>query len=846
MNFYTNVIQWGNNLLVREVKNGQRTNSKVRYSPTLYAPVEKQTPYKNLDGGYVTDLSFSTIKEAKNWVSSMKNQPYLVYGNTQYPYTYIADNYQGQVNWDLDKILIVTIDIEVQCENGFPSPTLAEEEMLSITIKNHQNKKIVVWGIGEFENSRDDVTYMMCKNEKDLLQEFINFWEKHQPDVVTGWNTEFFDIPYLCNRIKKLFGEDEINRLSPWGGVKEREVYQMGRHHQVYDIQGIAALDYFDLYRKFTYTAQESYRLDHIAKVELGKQKSGNPYETFREWYTKDYQSFIEYNINDVELVDKLEDKMKLIELCLTMAYDAKVNYTDVLGTVRYWDVLIYNYLREKNIVIPQKIQAEKVNQYEGAYVKEPQVGMHKWVMSFDLNSLYPHLIMQYNISPETLVSSKGKPEVGMVDKILNGKISPSTEYCMTPNGAFFRKDKRGFLPELMEKMYNERVKYKSLLLEAAQKYEDTKDPNILKDISRYNNIQMAKKISLNSAYGAIGNNWFRYFDLMVATAITTSGQLSIRWIEKALNIYLNKLLDTKNVDYVIASDTDSVYITFDRLVSRLYDEGTKSETIVTFLDKIAKEKLEPFIGKSYSALSKVTNAYEQKMEMGRECIADLGIWTAKKRYILNVWDSEGVRYKEPHLKIMGIEAVKSSTPASCREKIKEALKIIMGGSEKELNTFIQEFREEFMELPPELIAYPRSVNGVKKYTEDTRSTFNLENSETVEYGFFKKGAPIHVKGAILYNHLVAKHKLIKKFPYIQNGDKIRFVYLKEPNVYQSSAFSFITTFPKELDIKEYIDYTTQFEKSFIEPLRFITDKINWAIDGSFGSQGTLMDFLNE
>ena len=356
----------------------------------------------------------------------------------------------------------------------------------------------------------------------------------------------------------------------------------------------------------------------------------------------------------------------------------------------------------------------------------------------------------------------------------------------------------------------------------------------------------MAKKISLNSADGAIGNNWFRYFDLMVATAITTSGQLSIRWIEKALNIYLNKLLDTKNVDYVIASDTDSVYITFDRLVSRLYDEGTKSETIVTFLDKIAKEKLEPFIGKSYSALSKVTNAYEQKMEMGRECIADLGIWTAKKRYILNVWDSEGVRYKEPHLKIMGIEAVKSSTPASCREKIKEALKIIMGGSEKELNTFIQEFREEFMELPPELIAYPRSVNGVKKYTEDTRSTFNLENSETVEYGFFKKGAPIHVKGAILYNHLVAKQKLIKKFPYIQNGDKIRFVYLKEPNVYQSSAFSFITTFPKELDIKECIDYTTQFEKSFIEPLRFITDKINWAIDGSFGSQGTLMDFLNE
>ena len=235
----------------------------------------------------------------------------------------------------MEKILVVTIDIEVQCENGFPSPKLAEEELLSITIKNHQTKRIVVWGIGDFETTRDDVNYIKCDNEVHLLKEFLVFWEKYYPDIVTGWNSEFFDIPYVCNRVKKLFGEDELKRLSPWGGVKEREVYQMGRHHQVYEIQGIAALDYFDQYRKFTYTTQESYRLDYIAKVELGEQKSGNPYETFREWYVKDYQSFIEYNINDVELVDKLEDKMRLIELCLTMAYEAKVNYTDVLGTVR-------------------------------------------------------------------------------------------------------------------------------------------------------------------------------------------------------------------------------------------------------------------------------------------------------------------------------------------------------------------------------------------------------------------------------------------------------------------------------------------------------------------------------
>ena len=832
MNFYTNVLQWGNQLFVRAVINGERQNFKIKYRPTLYSPVPgRETGYKTLDGVSVLPTEFYSIKEAKEWVDSHKSQPELVYGNTQFAYNYIADTYNGRIDWNLDKLLMVTIDIEVQCENGFPSPTEAEEEMLSITIKNHQNKKIVVFGIGKFETDRDDVTYIECESETHLLKEFLIFWEKHQPDIITGWNTEFFDIPYICNRIINLFGEDELKRLSPWGGVQSREVFKMGRKHQTYNIQGIAALDYFDLYRKFTYSAQESYRLDHIAFVELGERKDGNPYETFREWYQKDFQSFIEYNIQDVEIVDKLEDKMKLIELCLTMAYDAKVNYIDVLGSVRYWDVLIYNYLREKNIVIPQKKNTAKADQFEGAYVKDPQVGMHKWVMSFDLNSLYPHLIMQYNISPETLVPNC-KQAKGLVDKILEGEVRNDTDYCMTPNGAFFKKDKKGFLPEIMESMYNDRVKYKKLMLQAQQEYEDTKKPSLLKDIARYNNIQMAKKISLNSAYGAIGNNWFRYFDLMVATAITSSGQLSIRWIEKALNIYLNKVIGTEKEDYVIASDTDSVYITFDTLVSKSFkDTNQSTESIVNFLDKIATDKIEPFINRSYESLADTVGAYEQKMIMSREVIADKGIWTAKKRYILNVHDSEGVRYKEPKLKIMGIEAVKSSTPAPCREKIKEALKIIINGDEKMLNTFIQEFREEFMLLSPEEIAFPRSCNGIQKYTGES--------------SLYAKGSPIAVKGAILYNHLIKKNNLSGRYPYIQNGDKVRFINMKQPNIYQSSAFSFITSFPKELDILDKIDYDVQFTKAFVEPIRFITEKMKWLIDDSYGQQGSLEDFFN-
>ena len=830
MYFYTNVIRFGNNLLVREIRNGERIKKRVRYSPTLFSLVQKPTQHKTLEGKYVTPITHETMKDAKEWIDQYQNQTDLIYGNTQYPYSYISDVHKETIDWDISKLLIVTLDIEVECENGFPSSRSASEPMLSITIKNHQNKKIIVWGLHPFKTDRDDVEYRLCKDEKDLLGQFIDDWEYYCPDIITGWNTEFFDIPYLCNRIKQVLGEDELKRLSPWKSVHDRDVYQMGRSHQIYNIQGIAHLDYFDLYRKFTYTAQESYRLDHIAKVELGEQKDGNPFDTFREWYINDYQSFIEYNINDVELVDKLEDKMKLIELCLTMAYDAKVNYVDVLGTVRYWDVLIYNYLKEKNIVIPQKKMHDKSAQYEGAYVKDPQVGMHKWVMSFDLNSLYPHLIMQYNISPETLIPSDEEAPEKMVDKILDGKVKNTTKFCMAPNGAFFRKDKRGFLPELMETIYNDRVKYKTLLLESKQKYEDTKDKSILKDISRYENIQMAKKISLNSAYGAIGNSWFRYFDIRNAEAITTSGQLSIRWIEKALNIYLNKVLETDNEDYVIASDTDSVYITFEKFVDMVFKKGTADETIVNFLDKVAVKKLEPFIDKSYKHLAEQMNAYDQKMVMKREVIADKGIWTAKKRYILNCHDIEGVRYKTPKLKMMGIEAVKSSTPAPCRDKIRDAMNILMNGNEKELNTFIQKFREEFMELEPENIAYPRSCNGLAKW----------EGSHEL----WKKGAPIHVKGALLYNHLLKKNKLGHKYPNIQEGDKIKFLHMKQPNLYQCSSFSFPVSVPKELDIVSSIDYDTQFTKSLVEPLRFIAEKMNWLIDDSYGQQGTLEDFF--
>jgi DNA polymerase elongation subunit (family B) len=836
MKFYTHVAQWGNQLLVRAVENGVRSNFKVKYEPTLYVPVQKETGWTTLEGKNVSPMNFLSIKEAKEFVEQYQSQPHLVYGMTQFPYTYIAEKYSKQIQFDSSKMRIVTIDIEVECENGFPNADQALEPMLAITIKNHDTGRIKVWGLHDYQNDREDVQYIQCSTERELLAQFLAWWENDHPDVITGWNTEFFDIPYICNRIKSVMGEDAMKRLSPWGVVNSRMVNSgYGRKDQVYDIMGVVEVDYLQLYRKFTYSAQESYRLDHIAFVELGERKDENPYETFRDWYTKDYQSFLDYNIQDVELVDRLDDKMKLIDLILTMTYEAKVNISDSFTSVKYWDVLIYNHLLKRNIVIPQKTSHKsKGEKYVGAYVKEPQVGQHKWVMSFDLNSLYPHLIMQYNISPETLLPQEVSVDV---DHLLDNKPVPKLEGAtFTPNGAVFHKRHQGFLPEMMQSMYNDRTIYKKKMLQAKQQYEDTKDAKYLKEVSRYNNIQMARKISLNSAYGAIGNEWFRYYDLRIAEGITTSGQLSIRWIEKSLNVYLNKLLKTEGEDYVIASDTDSVYITFDKLVNTVLKkrEGESEDSYrgraVDFLDAVAQEKIEPFIDKSYQALASYVNAYEQKMQMAREVIADKGIWTAKKRYILNAWDVEGVRYQEPQLKIMGIEAVKSSTPAPCRDKIKECLKIIMSGTEKDVNNFIQEFREEFLQLSPEEIGFPRSVNGIQKWSDSA--------------SIFKKGTPMHIKGVILYNHFVRQQKLTNKYPLIQEGEKIKFLNMRTPNRMQSNVISFMTKLPKELDIHSHLDYDIQFEKAFIEPLTFIMNQIGWNIDRSYGTQMTLEDFF--
>ena len=819
--FYTNVQLIGNQFLVRGVENGKRFETRDEFFPTLFVKSKKDSKYRTLGGEVVEPINPGTVRDCREFYKKYDEiDGFEIYGNDRYIYQYISEKYpEDEIKFDISKIKLVTLDIEVASEQGFPDVESCSEEILAITIQDYTTKEIVTWGVKPFNNKQSNVTYHYCPSEYELLNHFINYWMVDVPDVVTGWNIQLYDIPYICKRLNRVLGEKLMKRFSNWGLVTEGETFIQGRKHTTFDVGGLTQLDYLNLYKKFTYKAQESYRLDYIAEVELGQKKlDHSEFDTFKDFYTQGWQKFIEYNIVDVELVDRLEDKMKLIELALTMAYDAKVNYADIFYQVRMWDNIIYNYLKKRNIVIPPKSKSQKDEKYAGAYVKEPVPGKYDWVVNFDLNSLYPHLIMQYNISPETLVDER-HPTV-TVDKILNQQISFEmySDYAVCANGAMFRKDVRGFLPELMEKMYQDRVIFKKKMIDAKKEYEKTKNKELVKEIARCNNIQMAKKISLNSAYGAIGNQYFRYYKLANAEAITLSGQVSIRWIESKMNSYLNKLLKTENFDYVIASDTDSIYLNMGPVVEAVFKGREKTtEGIVSFLDKVASMELEKYIEGSYQELATYVNAYDQKMQMKRENIADRGIWTAKKRYILNVWDSEGVRYEEPKLKMMGIEAVKSSTPAPCRKMIKDALKLMMSGTEDEVIDFIENARKEFKKLPPEQISFPRSASDVQKY----KSSSNI----------YIKGTPIHVRGALLFNHYIKENNLTNKYSLIQNGEKIKFCYLKKPNIIHENIISFIQEFPKELGIDKYIDYDLQFEKAFLEPLKIILDAIGWKVE---------------
>ena len=828
MDFYTSVCRTRDKILVKGYKGNKQEKLAVSYRPNHYIPSKKgETPFRALDGRHLEAVNLNSMGGARKFRERYAGvDGFEIHGYDRYIYTYIADRFKGDIEYNQKLIKTASLDIECECEDGFPEPILANEKVNAISIKPF-GKETVVFGIGPWEHNRTDVIYHNCKNEAQLLIEFIKYWRKESFDIITGWNVNSFDITYLCNRIDRILGEDEHKKLSPWNQSDVREFVAQGYQKQmVYNLYGINVLDYLELYRKHTFVNQESYRLDHIANVELGKGKLDySEYGNLHTLYRQDYAKFLEYNVQDAVLVEELEEKLGLIELVQAMSYNAKCNYNDTFGMVKYWETIIYNFLKEQNIQTPpQRLKTgnDKNKPIVGAYVKEPLVGGHNWVVSFDLNSLYPHIIMQYNISPEKMV--KGYKEDVSIEKLLNKQCDLSylkqQNNTVCPNGTKFTRGRQGFLPELMEKFYDERKMWKKKMIEYQVERESCKDTKRRREldtlIKRAYNNQMVRKIALNSAYGALANQYFAFFSIDLAEAITTSGQLIIQWSERTINDFMNKTLGTEGEDFVIAMDTDSVYITMDKLVKQVLPEETDKTKIIDFLNK-SEDMFEKVLANGFNELAEYTNAFQNKMEMGREVIADRGIWTAKKRYILNVYDNEGVRLTTPKLKMMGIETAKSSTPQWVRTKLTEAFKVVMSGTEQDLWEFVENARKEFRNLPPEEAAFPRGCKNLAQYSDPTH--------------IYGKGTPIHTRGALLYNHHLGKKNVDMRYEKIKNGEKIHFTYLTTPNPINENVISFMNVLPREFDLHRFVDYDMQFEKAFVEPLKVVVNLINWNVE---------------
>lgn len=833
--FFTCIDRKMNQLLYRGYDaDGAKVYDKFKFRPTMYLESKNtNAKWRSLEGIPLEPNRFDSMSDCRQFVKQYEDvASFKIYGNDRHIPAFIQAEFPNDIDYKKSLIDIVTLDIEYDTENGFSDPSEAMNEITVIGLKSSKSKKYIQWGNQPYDDSKSvvphlKVEYRYFATEAALLNDFVEWWAdiNNCPDVITGWNSRLFDIPYLINRIARVLDHDTVKRLSPWETIEQKTTVIKGKEEIYFHIYGIQQLDYMDLFKKFTlntYGQQESYKLDFIAELVLGSNKISydEEYGSLNELYKQNFNLYANYNLVDCELIERMEEKIGLLSLVFTLAYYGGVNYADTLGTVAIWDAIIFRRLAKNHIAVPQNSMSFK-SDYAGGYVKDPEPGRYEWVLSFDLNSLYPNLIIQYNMSPETIV--KHMKVSGLTpEKILANpdceSWNPEDGLAVAANGACFRTDKQGFIPEIVEEIYNQRVEVKKQMLAAQALKEKTpkSSPDYRKleiEIDLASNRQMCLKILLNSLYGALANRFFRYFDIDIAEGITMSGQLVIQTVDRSVNEFLSTALNDpkdKSKNRVIAADTDSIYVD-------LIDAVTlcNPPDIHQFCADFARSALEPVIERTYEDLAKKTNAFRNAMKMKLEKVSSVAIWTAKKRYILNVLSSEGVRYNTPKIAMKGIEAVKSSTPKICREKFKSLFTILVNGTQEDIQKEVADFQKVFYSVKPEAIAFPRSVSNVKKY----------EQKGAVPY---IKGTPMNSRSAIMYNKMVKDRGLGGTHPLIRNGDRLKYIFLKPGNPTKENVIAFIDKLPPEFELHSWIDYDLLFNKTFVEPLQLILTALKW------------------
>jgi len=831
--FYTSVEKYGNNILWRGYKNGKAFTRKHFFEPTLYISTrDSEADYHSLIGNKpLKAKKFESINETREFIEQYKDVTgFDLCGSANFVQQFIQEKYPDEVKFDMNQINICSYDIEYDSTDGFADINEAEKVITSISYKSSKSKTYHLLTLKDYDKSLtetgidpEDIQHMKFDTEENLLRRFIQIWSYDYPDIITGWNVEYFDIMYTITRIIRLLGIESAKKLSPWGMIKKKTRVIYNKQQSTYQISGVSVIDYMDAFKKFGYKygTQSSYKLDNIAHTVLGEKKIDyTEYGSLAQLYEENPQKFLDYSLKDTYLIQRMEDESGLLSLVLTMAYSGGVNYEEAFGTVGIWESILYRKLMSKKLVpIVKTSSGGELGDLVGGYVKDVTPGMVDWIVSIDLDSLYPHLMLQYNMSPETHLPDMRQNVT--IDMVLDGMYTNTNpEYSICANGACFSNSKLGIIPEIITEYYATRKAVKQEMLKYEQMEQEESDSVKIKELKKIiiqlHNKQMAIKIQINALYGATANRFFLYYIAEMAEAITMSGQLSLRTAEKVVNVYMNKLLNTVNLDYVSYGDTDSLYLKMDPLVQKVYGSGELDMVeIEKFISSAVRGKVLPAIETGYDNLATNMGAYRNAMSMKLEKITNRTIFIAKKRYIMNVLSSEGVHYVEPKVSVTGIESVRSSTPAICREKMVQAYKVIMNGTEKNAQDFIAEFRAEFSKLPIDEIAKISGTDDIGKFTDDQ--------------GGYRKGTPIHVRGAILYNQTIKGKKLGNKYTSIQSGDKVKFVYLKTPNPIRENVIAFLGFLPEELGLSEYIDHETQFQKVFLKPIEGVLDAVNWS-----------------
>ncbi|WP_298751946.1 DNA polymerase domain-containing protein [uncultured Arcobacter sp.] len=816
--FYTNICVHDGKVYHTGFINGRRFRKHHEFNPTcwIHDPSE-QYDWKTIHDESVQPINFESISEYRKYMFKNKNM-FPIYGDIKIETQAISHYYKKEIDFDYSLMKVFFIDIETPSNQGFPQPIYSPVPIRSIVVKDKFAKKFHVFGdavySGKFDEVKDEIVYYHCDDEYDLLLKFVHFMEVEKPDCLVAWNGIQFDYPYIIERCNKIIGKDNTSLLSPLREVrchwsvddKENDIAKPY-------IKGITLLDLMEIFSKYSRTKTENRRLDTVATAVIGEGKFEYEEDNLWDLFINDYETAINYNIIDVERMDNIDDIEGLLELHYSLSFMAKCSIDDAMGSINLWDAFIYNRLKTDKKVIPPKSEHDK-HRYAGAYVHEPKQGLYKWFLSFDLNSLYPHCIMQWNISPETLIDAMiENVRMDAIDeRFLNKEIDVKDE-ILAGNGQYFRKDKKGILPMIMEEVYALRKAIKKESLALKQRVKDG-EKHLEPERKAKANKELALKIMINSFYGCTGNNYFRYYDLRQATGITLSAQLAIKCAMKSTTEFFQ---DKYGYDPLIYVDTDSIYLNVEPIVEKIKSKkpNIKDSEIVDFLDKFAQERVEPVLEAGYNDLKEYLNCNDNKMVMKREKIGSAGIWLGKKRYSTMVHDEEGVRFPTPEISNTGVEIKRKDTPKKVKPYLEKILELLLEGkTENDIQEYVAKVKEDYMKMSIEDIAQPITVKNIRKYQTGDG---------------WASGTPHHVKASIVYNNYITKNGYTN-LNLIQDEDSIKLVFLKKPNPTFEEKIAFIKKFPcKELE--KYVDYDEVFDKSFMHVVKSICGKLGMKIE---------------